>query len=108
MGVSWASFSTSVTRNQFSPLSIWAAAKGLCVMLDGLDKRLHPVRRRFNRQVSGVGCHDYSYLTFLHVPKQSGKRLTALAEPLVIREVPHFAVVLCRINGRLAVVCHVL
>jgi hypothetical protein len=40
--------------------------------------------------------------------KQSGKRLAALAEPLVIHEVPHFAVVRCGINRGLAVVIRLL
>ncbi|MFL5662284.1 MAG: hypothetical protein ACJ8BW_13170 [Ktedonobacteraceae bacterium] len=78
------------------------------VLLEGPDKGLHPARRRLNRQAGGVRRHDYSYLTFLHILKQSGKRLTALAKLLVIDEIPQLAIVRRRINRCPAVVRHVL
>ena len=76
------------------------------VLFDDLDERLHPARRRFNRQAGGVGGHNHPDLALLHCAKQAGKRLAALAELLVIREIPQLAVVRCRINRGLAVVIY--
>src|SRR5258708_9579709 len=78
------------------------------VLLDGPDKTLHPPRPPFNGQSRALTRHDYSYLTFLHILKQSGKRLTALAKLLVIDEIPQLAIVRCRIHRCLAVMRHVL
>src|SRR5260370_1415014 len=78
------------------------------VLLDDLDERLHPARRRFNRQAGGGTRQNHPDLTLLHSVKQSGKCLSALSEPRVIGEIPHFAIVRCRINRCLAVVVHLL
>ncbi|MFL5657293.1 MAG: hypothetical protein ACJ8CB_24300 [Ktedonobacteraceae bacterium] len=78
------------------------------VLFDDLDQCLHPARRRFNRQAGGVRRQNHPDLTFLHILKQASKRLTALAKLLVIGEIPHFAVVRCRIHSCLAVVVHML
>src|ERR1700694_4154988 len=78
------------------------------VLLDGLDERLHPARRRFDPQAGGLGRQNHPDLSFLHIMKQAGKRLAALAELLSIGEISELAVVLCRIDRGLAAVVHLL
>src|SRR5258707_337212 len=78
------------------------------VLFDGLDKRLHPARSRFNRQADGVRRQNHPDLTLLHILKQLSKRLTALSKLLIIGEMPQLAIVLRRINRCLAAVVHML
>jgi len=59
-------------------------------------------------QPGDVRRQNHADLTLLHSVKQAGKRLSALAELLVISEIPQLAVVRCRINRGLAFMVHVL
>jgi len=59
-------------------------------------------------QPGGLRGQNHPDLPLLHSVKQAGKRLSALAEILVIGEIPHFAVVRCRINRGLTFMVHVL
>ena len=78
------------------------------MLCDGLDERLHPARRGLNRQAGGVVRQNHPDLALLHVLKQAGKRLAALAQFLGIGEIPQLAVVRRRINRGLAAVVNVL